>query len=178
MSIMYKKRISIILVMLMVLGGLNGLFVGGDKAYAADGFAAGTGTLNDPYQIATAAELDEVRNHLEAGIYFQLTEDIDLTNYLSASGAGYNGGAGWLPIGDWLENGDNPFQGNLDGNGYTITGLMIYRPLFDSAVGLFGYIDNARLSNMKLENVDIIGQSYVGGLIGYSGSVISRKSVV
>ncbi|WP_438350255.1 hypothetical protein ACP8HI_06235 [Paenibacillus sp. FA6] len=38
MRSVYKKGISIILVMLMVVGGLNGLFVGGVKAFAAGGF--------------------------------------------------------------------------------------------------------------------------------------------
>jgi hypothetical protein len=42
----YKKGISIILVMLMVLGGLNGLVTGG------------IGVESDPYQIATAIQLD------------------------------------------------------------------------------------------------------------------------
>jgi hypothetical protein len=40
-------------VMLMVMGGFNGLFVGGDKAYASEAtpeFAGGTGAIDNPYQ--------------------------------------------------------------------------------------------------------------------------------
>jgi hypothetical protein len=67
MLMMYKKVISIILVMLMVLGGLNGVFVGGEKAYANHvtvQFAGGDGSEGAPYQIATPAQLNEIRNHL------------------------------------------------------------------------------------------------------------------
>src|SRR5690554_5003560 len=98
MSIMLRKMVSIILVMLMVLGGMNGVFVEGGKAYANHStvkFAGGNGLSEDTaYQIATPAQLDEVRKHLEAGTYFKLTADIDLTDYLSATGPGYNDGAG------------------------------------------------------------------------------------
>ncbi|MGF7050189.1 hypothetical protein J2T13_004714 [Paenibacillus sp. DS2015] len=38
MQSVYKKGTSIMLVMLMVVGGLNGLFVGGGKAFAGGGF--------------------------------------------------------------------------------------------------------------------------------------------
>ncbi|MGG1633009.1 S-layer homology domain-containing protein [Paenibacillus sp. NRS-1760] len=126
----------------------------------------GTGLESDPYQIATADQLNQVRYYLDSGIFFKLTADIDLS--------GYQAGEGWLPIGDW----DTWFKGNMDGNGYTITGLTINRPNHDIPVGLFGYAENSVLSNMKLENVNIIGDEIgntVGGLVGYidNGTVSS-----
>jgi hypothetical protein len=57
---MHKRGTSIMLVMLMVLGGLNRLFNGGDKAYASvvePEFAGGTGAIDDPYQIANHTQL-------------------------------------------------------------------------------------------------------------------------
>ncbi|MEX2461586.1 MAG: S-layer homology domain-containing protein [Paenibacillaceae bacterium] len=163
MHIMYKKGISIILVMLMVLGGLNGLFIGGGKAYAAVSFEGGTGTLADPYQIATADQLNEVRNHMSAS--FKLTADIDLNV------SPYNVGAGWQPIG----NGTSMFQGNMDGNGYKITNLMINSPGTDY-IGLFGG-SSGSINKIILENISVTGGSYTGGLVGYGFSTISNSSV-
>ncbi|MFC5469009.1 S-layer homology domain-containing protein [Cohnella suwonensis] len=119
---------------------------------------AQAGTADDPYLIATAGQLYSVRNHLDAGFYFKLTSDIDLSRYAA--------GEGWLPIGD----GNKPFKGNMDGNGYVITGLTIHRLGSNDYVGLFGYANNAGLSNMKLINVNVTGIYSVGGLVGLNSS--------
>lgn len=73
------------------------LFIG-SSAFAQ--FAGGSGTPADPYQIATAAQLDGIRNHLDA--HFILTANIDLN------------GVRFLPICD-------DFSGSLDGNGFAIS---------------------------------------------------------
>lgn len=118
-----------------------------------------------PYQIATADQLDAIRNNSGPNQCFKLTVDIDLSSYSS--------GEGWLPIGDQL----NPFQGSIDGNGYKITGLTINRP-GSSYVGLFGNLDStASVTNMKLENVSVNGLASVGGLAGSSAGTISSSYV-
>ncbi|WP_202079839.1 GLUG motif-containing protein, partial [Caldalkalibacillus salinus] len=100
------------------------------------------------------------------GKYFQVA-DIDLSDYQE--------GAGWQPIG----TADKPFTGSLDGNGYTITGLTVNRPLEDY-VGLFGYVQYSKLQNINLEYVDVKGQNYVGGLVGYirNGAEIKSSGAV
>jgi hypothetical protein len=160
MNTVYKKRISIILVILLVLGGWNGL--GGSKAYAAVDFAGGTGIESDPYQIATAAQLDEVRNHLGAGLYFELTADIDLGSF-----------ANWVQIG----TDSSPFSGNIDGNSHIITGLKINNStaFFN---GLFGQTAaGSSISNLNLKDVNITGTFLVGGLVGNNLGTISNSSV-
>ncbi|NOU65544.1 hypothetical protein GC096_16035 [Paenibacillus sp. LMG 31461] len=124
----------------------------------------GMGTESDPYQIKTVEEFDTVRNYLDPGLYFKLTADIDLSSY----------GQGWLPIG----GSSGRFQGHMDGNGHKITGLTINRPN-DNFSGLFGYIDyDASVSNMILENVNVTGKQYVGGLVGrIDGGEISNSYV-
>ncbi|MEK0315050.1 InlB B-repeat-containing protein [Cohnella sp. 56] len=124
----------------------------------------GTGTESDPYQISTGEELDTVRNYLDSDLYFKLTADIDLSSYSQ----------GWLPIG----SSSGRFQGHMDGNGHKITGLTINRPN-DNFAGLFGYIGyDASVSNMILENVNITGKQYVGGLVGrIDGGEISNSYV-
>lgn len=58
----------------MVLSGIPDCSRQMKKAYAAVSFAGGTGLEGDPYQIATAEQLNAVRNYLGAGIYFELTK--------------------------------------------------------------------------------------------------------
>ncbi|WP_229757774.1 S-layer homology domain-containing protein [Paenibacillus marchantiophytorum] len=162
---MYKKGMSIILVMLMVMGGMSGIIAPGGKAYALASFAGGTGVQGDPYQIATADQLNEVRNYLVAGKYFKLTADIDLGAYIA------NGG--WVPIG----TDNSPFYGIIDGNSHNITGLTINRPSTNS-VGLFGHTGaGSSIANLKLENVHITGGQKVGGLVGTNEGTISDSYV-
>lgn len=127
---------------------------GGGTAFAANEDLIGAGTEGNPYQIANASQLDLVRGYLEAGVYFKLTADIDLSDYQS--------GEGWAPIGD----SSTPFYGSLDGNGYVITGLTVNRASQDFA-GLFGYIGSgSSIINIKLIDVSVNGNNNVGGLVG------------
>ena len=61
------------------------------------------------------------------------------------------------------------FTGIFDGNGFTVSGLYI-NDSDASYVGLFGYAQNATLTNLSITNSVIIGNSYVGSLIGYLGN--------
>ena len=150
------------------------------------------GTIDNPYQIRTPAELNSVRNYLGEGNndkYFKLMNDIDLTAYLASGGAGFTawGASGWLPIGD----SGNRFFGKFDGNNKKITGLKIDRSTTDY-VGLFGYINTGgEIKDLGVEidaDGSVIGRDYVGGLAGSisngtiincytTGSVTGRKIV-
>jgi hypothetical protein len=135
-------------------------------ATAPFGFAGGTGTLGDPYKVATAEQLNKVREYMGSGIYFKQTANIDLSDYLAVGGAGYNEGKGWVPIGS---SESSPFKGTYDGDSKDITGLFINRPEADYQ-GLFGYGgQHTNLKNINLLEVNIKGKSFVGGLIGNFG---------
>ena len=73
---------------------------------------------------------------------------------------------GFTPIG-----GSKPFQGTFNGNDNTIKGLYINRPE-TSNMGLFGYVDGVSISNLKFEDVNIIGKTTIGTLIGKNQSAI------
>lgn len=75
-------------------------YVNATAAAIADS-GPGTGTQEDPYKISTAADLERLRSEPEA--FFVLTQNIDL------------GGASFDPIPE--------FNGTLDGNNYTVSGL-------------------------------------------------------
>jgi hypothetical protein len=131
--------------------------------YPTYGFAGGTGTEANPYQVATAAQLNKVRDHLDK--HFIQTADINLGE------APWNEGDGWLPIGDYV-NGAS-FRGIYDGGNYRIIGLFINRPAKDG-VGLFGETSHgAVVKNLKMINVDVTGRDYVGAASGGWGGYVS-----
>ncbi|MCT7604754.1 YDG domain-containing protein, partial [Aliarcobacter butzleri] len=75
------------------------------------------------------------------------------------------GTTGFNPIG----NLSNKFNGTFDGLGFTISNLYINRPP-QTDIGLFGYTNNATIKNIGLKDVDIGGNLYVGGLVGYNSN--------
>ncbi|BDX17513.1 hypothetical protein MFKK_03230 [Halopseudomonas aestusnigri] len=103
-----------------------------------------------------------------------LSSHVALTNNIDASGTvNWNGGAGFVPIGDW----SNRYTGSFDGQGHSINDLTINRPNTDY-VGLFGVIAASQISNIGLTNATITGQLGVGGLVGQglNNSRISHSS--
>ncbi len=127
-------------------------------------FDAGAGTEANPYQIATAEQLNEVRNY--PSFHFILTANINLDV------APYNSGSGWDPVGTQ----SSPFTGTFYGDGYIIDGLFIDTE--ETYVGLFGNTENANIYNIGLTNVDITGEDFVGALIGFQYAGPSRESVI
>ncbi|GBG10310.1 hypothetical protein PAT3040_05036 [Paenibacillus agaridevorans] len=133
-------------------------------ASACDGVTPGTSD-QCPIIITDAPGLHAMRNNL-AG-HYALGADIDLSDYLSPTGAGYNDGDGWEPVGTGGHL-SNAFSGTLDGNGHTISHLQITSTA--GTVGLFGVTSDAVIRNIGLIDVDISGKgetSDVGGLVGY-----------
>ncbi len=125
-------------------------------------FAGGNGTAGDPFQIATADQLDSVRTFLDSD--FVLLNDIDLDV------APYNFGVGWEPIG----NGGSPFEGTFNGDGYEIQGL--YSDRGGTGVGLFGYLANAEVTDLFIVDAEILGDGQNRGIL--SGAVQGGPTTV
>ena len=103
------------------------------------------GTIVDESEVAGTT-------HLSASA--MLTADIDLKNYCHAAEDGKEL-LSWIPVG----NLDNPWKGNMDGQGHTISNLYIKTA--QSYVGLFGCIEDATIQDLifdtaKVENVNTI----------------------
>ena len=124
-------------------------------------FSGGFGTSDNPYSITNWTQLQNINNSniLTSDYYFTLLNNIDKNS------DGYMGdsGDGWLPIGDIT----NKFTGTFDGLNSTIFDLYINRPS-ENYIGLFGYIDNANIKNLGLEDIEVSGYSHVSGLVGYN----------
>lgn len=140
-------------------------------------YTKGKGTINDPYQISTAQQLNAVRYNLKSN--FVLVNDIDLSEYKN-----------WVPIGGMLdvEAGDG-FQGTFDGKGHTIKNLKMDYTLLtpeDSnthqyTYGLFANTQNSpNIKNINLEDVDVTikvgGTNYFSSI--YVGSVSALSSEI
>ncbi|MCF7833377.1 MAG: T9SS type A sorting domain-containing protein [Candidatus Marinimicrobia bacterium] len=130
-------------------------------------FAGGSGTSEDPYQISTIQQLQNMNLDLDA--HYILINDIDAseTRY-------WNDGKGFEPVGTIYYDSldvfhDLDFKGRVNGMNYTINNLYINRPGEDY-VGLFGYADVInRIHGITLKDSFVKGHNYVGGLIGYGG---------
>jgi hypothetical protein len=103
-------------------------------------------------EIRTCAELQNINQNLSA--QYVLSNDIDCS------------GTQFIPIGTT----DSPFTGKLDGAGYKVSYLNIMSKQGTSYVGLFGVTNNAIISQLTLENVNIKGENYVAALIGMARS--------
>lgn len=58
----------------------------------------------------------------------------------------------------------DPFTGSFEGNGHVMRNIRLNYPN-NNDVGVFGYIKNgAKITNLILDNIEVTGQSYVGGL--------------
>ena len=115
--------------------------------YAEDAFAGGTGTVDAPYQIATAGQLAKLAADINSGEkdknhskeYFILTEDIDLSAHR------------WVPIGICKNNSGKSFQGYFDGKENSITGLYVDETTEQNSAGLFGYVTGYEIKNLIVE---------------------------
>lgn len=145
-----------------------------DKIVNAGG---GIGEEGSPIEIASASELAYLAQQTNSGgkeltlekgesikdktnftgVYFKLTEDIDLE------------GQAWTPIG---KNNSNPFKGVLDGDNHKILNLASINTDDYNYAGLFGIIKNATIQNLHIKiiptGLHVQGvNSNVGVLAGY-----------
>ena len=187
-----KKRIgSLLLILALCFTLLPTAALAEDDAWngsTAAAFAGGTGTAEDPYQIANGAQLAYLASSVNSGETYEqknfvLTANIDLN------------GLPWTPIANsfsdaLLGSSDyRVFAGNFDGNGYTISNVSIgseTAPLEADVLGLFGATEG-KISNLNLDTVSIHGVAkiasigavvgFAGGLVGYSGGSIENCHV-
>ena len=128
------------------------------------------------YVNGTIVDEGEVAGTTHPSASAMLTADIDLKNYCHAAEGGKEL-LSWIPIG----NKDNRWEGNMDGQGHTISNLYIKTA--QNNVGLFGYTINATIQdlifdNVKVENVSTPGTNTLytgilaGNAYGYSPSHI------
>ena len=161
---MKKKIFTFLLTTVVIVSMLPGLTFADDTTIDTTAFTQGNGSESSPYGVSTPAQLNEVRNYLDA--HFILLNDIDLDAATSSGGDYCNDGSGWMPIG----NNSTPFTGVFDGDGYKISNINITSSE-QVLVGLFGYVENGTIKNVNMEggNIDVVSADNVnvGSAVGY-----------
>lgn len=168
---MKKRLLALLLVLAMVFSLMP-------AALAADTLS-GSGTEDDPYLLATAADLKAFRDMANAEasskLCATLTADIDL------------GGEAWTPFEPSSGYVSEAYAGTFDGANHTIKGLSV-NSTSSNGVGLFGTVCGATIKNLKVEgNVSASSSVFVGGIVGktqtsatidscsFAGTVTSTK---
>ena len=127
---------------------------------AASAFADGTGTEEDPYQIATAEQLAYLAVKANEGTlhtlgdYYILTNNIDLSAHQ------------WVPIGRGTSQDSEYFDGYFNGNGKTITGLYVDESTDGYLAGLFGLL-TGQVTDLTIEDayVKTAGENSSAGIL-------------
>ncbi len=123
------------------------------------------GGADTPFQIASAAQLAELAQYVNAGdatfvsAHYVLTDDVNLSAY-----------GNWTPIGTI----NQPFAGVFDGQNHVVTGLKIDRSQ-GVCQGLFGYVSGtddahkAQIKNVAVRDAQIRARTEVGAVVGRYG---------
>jgi len=124
-------------------------------------FAGGSGTIEDPYQIANFTHLNNMRKYLDA--HFILIDDIGSDSDPELSNTNERGYRFWNPIGSF----ETPFTGSFDGCGHYIGGLAMASEE-ELLLGFYLYTDGAVIENLTLSYFSLLGKIGVGALTGYA----------
>ena len=195
-----NRVISLLLVACMMLSLCAALpFVASAEVVSTSGWDGktatqpeGSGTKEDPYLIADAANLlwlqkqipaaDRVNDsHADvvagkytakfAGMYFLQTQDIDLN------------GKEFMSIGYYFANAKRmgAFGGTYDGQGFAIRNGKItskntgHNLNLNWGHGLFGMIHGATIKNIVLDNVQVEGNGVTGAIVGRAAATADDK---
>ena len=140
---------------------------------AAGFFSGGDGSEANPYLIASADDFKAIKTKMEStfpteggvsgegtffgstGVHYQQTHDIDFDNEALSSIGIYNATPAYA----------TPFQGTYDGNNKKLEEFTVSGDV-DGSVGLFAYVSNATLKNIKVVNATVTGTNTTGILTG------------
>ena len=143
---------------------------------AASAFDGGSGTKEDPYQIATAEQLAYLAVKANEGTlhtlgdYYILTNNIDLSAHQ------------WVPIGRGTSQGSKYFDGYFNGNGKTITGLYVDESTDGYLAGLFGLL-TGQVTDLTIEDAYVktarknSSAGILAGRISNSGTKVTNCHV-
>ncbi len=130
-------------------------------------FNGGSGSKEDPYVITNAEQFNLIST-VKDGLnkHYILAEDIMFS------------GVDFVPIG----NEDKPFNGSIDGNGFSIKNLTVSG---NENVGLFAYIgENGVVENLNVENSEFSVVSsdyekvYAGAIAAVNEGIISNCKII
>ena len=130
-----------------------------EGAWAQTKPTRGNGSVDNPYEISTAAELAWFRDYVNNESQYAsatLIADIDLSEFCHAADAATNTEElSWDPIGN-----GRMYCGTFDGNGKTIRNLYINSTIMYK--GFFGYANSGSIKNITFDNAKVKNTHYNG----------------
>lgn len=202
----FERKIISILIIISIIALISTIiiikpFSKADDAINSTDFSGGSGTKIDPYQISKASDIEELSqkvNYMKKnsdGIYYKksyyiLTQDIDMSNVTSMPIIGYTESTATANC-----TTNYSFQGDFNGNGYTISGLtytITTNGISRGRYGLFGNLwgdgtDNASVYNLSIDNMNIIldaesadayNEIVIGTIAGHLGENASIRNCI
>ena len=138
--------------------------------------SGGAGTVDDPYKITTADDLNKLADDVNSGTkytdtYFKLMNDVSFScssDWDDLTSEENN----FTPIG----NSSKSFRGTFDGNNKSISGIRIYKNTKDANsqnIGLFGTL-RGTVKNLTLTDTRIAAYGFTGGI----AATCSSNSVI
>lgn len=136
-----------------------------DFAYAIDDFQKD----GDNYLIKTHEDLIGLAGYVNGGGATKGKTFLQVANIAFAHTTNWNNANSTENNYTAIGTNDNPFLGTFDGQGYTVSGIRIYRGgtsnSDDYYQGLFGYVDRyGTVKRVTLSDARITGYRYVGGI--------------
>ncbi|MBN2540959.1 MAG: hypothetical protein JXB08_05470 [Bacilli bacterium] len=154
-----KKLIAILLILTVSVSLVGCDLFGGATTTQATTAETVTVDTTNYIDVSTVAELQAI----EMNKSYRLTADLNLD------------GIEWVPLGTYTD----PYLGNFDGNGHTLSNLTITNKN-TYTLGLFGYTRGV-ISDLTLSDVVIDVQSdfliYVGALVGFTDGDLIGNTV-
>ena len=140
-------------------------------------FSGGEGTVDDPYKITTADDLNKLAADVNSGTrytdtYFKLMNDVSFScssDWDDLTSEENN----FTPIGNSTSN---SFRGTFDGNNKSISGIRIYKDTKTTTsqdIGLFGVL-RGTVKNLTLTDTRIVAYGFTGGI----AATCSSNSVI
>lgn len=149
----------------------------------ASKYAGGVGSKSNPYLIETPEQLAKlVKDPATAGNYYKLSADIIINDTTSEKWT--KTAKSWFAYNKGSEMSGFYFQGHLDGNAHSISGL--YYDGADYYVGLFGGVKNATIKNIALKNSSLTTSNtgdgaqvtalggFIAGAVNYNSCLVDK----
>lgn len=165
-----KKNPGVIAYILLLLFLCMPMAWGEEKAQETKQ-PTGSGTVETPYQVGTAAELFWIVKNKDAKgeVHIELTADIDLNpGFIFKEDGTYTSESGGEPV-SWPVW--ECFDGVFDGGGHMIRGIYLKgeNRLTDGFIGVNGQNTQGTIKNLKLVNGFIGVASFTGGICAFNG---------
>ncbi|MBR4049036.1 MAG: hypothetical protein IKK09_00920 [Clostridia bacterium] len=110
------------------------------------------------YPIATERQLNALADYETSGTFADFSKNV---NYALIEN---------ITLGDYEFKPITGFTGVLNGKGHTVSNVTINRPESTAPVGFFSELTKGTVKNLNLEVNSVVGNNYVGGLVGYVGA--------